>query len=89
MLPFSPNLGEPFGEFRLKSLPLLIFLVFAVSPQPAFAYLDPGTGSILLQVVLGGTAGLGLIAKLYWGRIRRLFNLHKSDGKKKQPTTAE
>lgn len=28
-----------------------------------FAYLDPGSGSLILQAVLGGVAGLGVAAK--------------------------
>ena len=28
-----------------------------------FAYLDPGSGSLILQAVLGGAAGLGVAAK--------------------------
>lgn len=28
-----------------------------------FAYLDPGSGSLILQAVLGGVAGIGVAAK--------------------------
>ena len=35
----------------------------------AHAYLDRGTGSIILQVLLGGVAGLALAGKLYWQKI--------------------
>ena len=30
------------------------------------AYMDPGTGSLFLQLLLGGVAGAALIVKLYW-----------------------
>lgn len=33
------------------------------------AYLDPGTGSMLLQLILGGAAGVGMIIKLYWRKL--------------------
>ena len=36
-------------------------------PRPAFAYLDPGAGSVLLQLILGGVGGLIVAARL-WGR---------------------
>ena len=49
------------------------------APQ-AHAYLDPGTGSMLLQILLGGLAGLGVIAKLYWYRIRTFFGARDGDG---------
>ena len=34
------------------------------------AYLDPGTGSMLLQVILGGVAAVGVAIKLYWHKLR-------------------
>ena len=34
--------------------------------QPAFAYIDPGAGSLLLQVLMGGLAGAAVVAKVYW-----------------------
>jgi Zn-dependent protease with chaperone function len=37
---------------------------------PAWAYLDPGTGSMMLQVLLGGIAGALVVGKLYWYRLR-------------------
>ena len=37
------------------------------------AYLDPGTGSVILQAILGGVAGLALTAKLWWGRVVSIF----------------
>ena len=36
-------------------------------------YLDPGSGSILIQVLLGGVVGLAAILKLYWHKIRRVL----------------
>lgn len=37
---------------------------------PAYAYLDPGTGSVLLQGLLAGIAGGMAILKLYWRRLK-------------------
>ena len=42
-------------------------------PRSAHAYLDPTSGSILLQVLLGGVAGAALALKLFWHRIQALF----------------
>jgi hypothetical protein len=58
---------------------LLLALPWLVPPKTAHAYLDPGTGSILLQVLIGGVAGLGVIVKLYWHRLRSLFGVRKKD----------
>ena len=43
-------------------------VVFGATAMPAHAYLDPGTGSMIMQVLLGGVAGLALAGKLYWHR---------------------
>jgi hypothetical protein len=37
--------------------------------HPAFAYIDPGSGSVILQLLLGGSAGIVMVLKLYWERI--------------------
>lgn len=47
----------------------------------AHAYLDPGTGSMLLQVILGGVAAVGVAIKLYWHKLRVAFGM----GKKEEP----
>ena len=36
----------------------------------ACAYLDAGSGSMLIQLLLGGTAGLLMAIKLFWRKIR-------------------
>jgi hypothetical protein len=47
---------------------LVVFLLFG-NPAPAYAYIDPGSGSMMLQLLLGGVAGIGVLLKLYWRRI--------------------
>jgi hypothetical protein len=37
-------------------------------PTTAHAYIDPGAGSLILQVLLGGIAGVLLLLKTYWHR---------------------
>ena len=33
------------------------------------AYLDPSAGSMMLQIILGGVAGLAIALKLFWAKI--------------------
>ena len=47
--------------------------LFALVPFQAQAYIDPGTSAMLVQLVLGGVAGLMVVGKLYWQRIKALF----------------
>ena len=37
------------------------------------AYLDPGSGSILLQLLVAGALGALIVLRTSWGRIRKLF----------------
>lgn len=52
-----------------------VFLTALHPGAPAHAYLDPGTGSMMLQLLLGGVAGALVVLRLYWYRIKnsRLF----------------
>lgn len=56
------------------------FFLLLLIPH-AEAYLDPGTGSMLLQVILGGVAAVGVAVKLYWHKLRVFFGM----GKKEEP----
>jgi uncharacterized YccA/Bax inhibitor family protein len=53
----------------------VIFLGTLSFSMPAYAYLDPGTGSIILQLLLGGTAGLLMVGKLYWHKLKSIFGI--------------
>jgi hypothetical protein len=33
-------------------------------------YVDPGTGSFILQIIIGGVASAYVAVKLFWGRLR-------------------
>ena len=50
-------------------------LFIAMSTRGAHAYLDAGTGSMILQMLLGGLAGLAIAGKLYWYRLLSLIGL--------------
>jgi len=63
----------------------LLFITVAwtlIFVRPAHAYLDPATGSIVLQAVLAGIAGAALVLKTFWHRIKGLLGRggHSEDG---------
>lgn len=41
-------------------------------------YLDPGSGSFLLQLLIAGIAGLVIFVGASWSKIKRLFNRNKA-----------
>ncbi len=41
--------------------------------RPSHAYLDPGTGSMVLQAIVAAIAVASAGVAAFWGRIRQLF----------------
>ena len=52
---------------------LLMLLALLSYAPPSFAYLDPGTGSMIVSAIVGLIATVTLAAKTWWYRIRRFF----------------
>jgi hypothetical protein len=65
---------------QVELLALTIFWCF-IPMDSAHAYLDPGSGSMLLQLLLGGVAGLAVVLKLYWAQFKD--RIHKVFGSKR------
>jgi hypothetical protein len=59
-------------------MPALLYLPFH---QLVDAYIDPGTGSLVLQAVIGALVGVFVAVGLFWNRIkafvRNLFSRSK------------
>ena len=51
---------------------LLLFLLLSLA-NPVYAYLDPGTGSMLLQGLLAGIMAAGVTIGIYWRRFKAFF----------------
>jgi hypothetical protein len=54
------------------------FIALLATTGAAQAYIDPGAGSFVLQMMLAGALAVGATVKIYWYRIkegmRRLFS---------------
>ncbi len=48
---------------------LFLGCLLLMSWATAYAYIDPGTGSALIQGVIAAVAAVGVTLKLYWHRI--------------------
>lgn len=60
-----------FYKFLLFMACMLIYI------KNAFAYLDPGMGSIILQGIIATIAATGLTLKIYWQKIKDFFKNKK------------
>jgi len=57
---------------HLKSL-LCSLLVFTTFIKNAEAYIDPGTGSFFLQMLIASLLGALFAIKMFWGKIKDFF----------------
>ena len=51
----------------------LFSLLVLATPEDAHAYLDPGTGSMLVQALVASVMAVLVTLKLYWRRIKSVF----------------
>ncbi len=52
---------------------LIVLLLLMLISAPAFAYIDPGTGSFLVQGIIAAVIGIGVTGKLYWSKIKAML----------------
>lgn len=53
--------------------------------QALLAYLDPGSGSMLLQLLLGGAAAAGIGLKMTWRRVLRVLHIGRKQSDPETP----
>jgi len=58
---------------HVNLLPLLLINDYLNLGVLIFAYLDPGSGSFILQLIIAGFAGLMFVLRGYWSRLLGLF----------------
>lgn len=61
---------------------LVALMVALIVPGTAWAYLDPASGSMILQAVIGGVAAGALALKYYWRRVMGFFGVGDNDESK-------
>lgn len=57
--------------FILLTLAILLMGGFVISD--AYAYIDPGSGSLIIQMIIGALVGVGITIKLYWHKLKYKF----------------
>jgi hypothetical protein len=57
---------------------LFAFLLIFIIPQPASAYLDPGFGSMVWQIIAAVIFGVAFTVKIYWQKIKNSFSRSKN-----------
>ena len=67
---------------RLRPVKKIIILccigmATTASIPSVLAYLDPGSGSMILQILIGGLAAAGIVLKTRWFKLKSFFKKPK------------
>jgi hypothetical protein len=66
------------GDAVLVPIALAAWWLLVMAPR-AEAYIDPSAGGMMVQLILAGTAGVAVLVRLLWGRVKRVFGFSDSE----------
>ncbi len=72
----------------MKDSRTLLFVFIATLALPSYGYIDPGTGSLIIQSIIGAIAAIGVTLKLYWHKLKLMFS-RKSESKESAKETTD
>ncbi len=58
---------------QISSVALIIYCSWTCFPSNAYGYIDPGTGSFILQMLIGFVLGGIFALKVFWGKVTAFF----------------
>ncbi len=62
----------------MKKINLMLVASFiALAPLSAHAYIDPGSGSAIMSVIIGFIVAIGVVIKTFWYKIMSILGLSK------------
>lgn len=68
----------------------VLVLAFSFTAIPmANAYIDPGSGSFIIQMLVGAALGASLAIKIFWRRLVSFFTGRKSDDPDEEQQSSE
>lgn len=65
---------------KIMALATVVFVVEILFPEKTYAYLDPGTGSYALQILLAVLVGGAFAVKQYYNSIKNFLKSKLSKG---------
>jgi len=73
------------GKRDAAKLLAVALLAQVLSTGDAAAYIDPGSGSFFVQMLLAGILGAGMAIKAYWHRIKAFFGARPAPPPEDEP----
>jgi hypothetical protein len=65
---------------RFAKIAAASIAVMGLLPTSAHAYLDPGTGSIILQAIVASVASSLFVIKMYWHKVKSMLGMTRASG---------
>jgi NADH:ubiquinone oxidoreductase subunit K len=65
--------------FMKSELLLITVILIFILPQRVSAYLDPGFGSMVWQMIAAVAFGAAFAVKIYWQKIKNFFRRSKTN----------
>ena len=72
----NKSTGPTTERLVVRQISLLLILLF---PASAFAYVDPGSGSVIVTTVLGLFAAIGYTFRKYYYKVKRMITAKKTE----------
>ncbi|HJS30006.1 MAG TPA: hypothetical protein VJ768_10315 [Anaerolineales bacterium] len=67
----------------------MLWVALLIPDENKVSYLDPGSGSILLQVIIAAILGALIVLRTSWGRIRSFFRRPDTEEKDQEEDAQE
>ena len=74
-----------FNRSDVLSIGMFLSLCVSIYPHVANAYIDLGTGSLIVQSLIATAFGVSLAIKIYWHKLKGFFGF----GSREQPKDDE
>jgi hypothetical protein len=58
--------------------PAIAQAALRTGPEIRLAYIDPGSGSFILQALIAAVAGAAVAVNAYWEKIKRMLGIHSA-----------
>lgn len=59
----------------------IIFIFLLISTVNSYAYLDPGTGSMIIAAIAAAIASVATFISFYWNKLKNFFKKNKENDK--------
>jgi hypothetical protein len=64
---------------KKTNVPVIQILIILLLPKNAYAYVDPGSGSVIITTILGLFAAIGFTFRKYFYKLKRLLKGKKPE----------